>query len=113
NEVRAKVEGLSDVGEVTLASAQGGFGSSTININISATTEDELYEAADKIEAAMAGLDEVAQATSNLSAEQPFIEIAVDRDAAAELGLSEIAVGGIVTATMNPSAVGSVVIDEK
>ena len=32
---------------------------------------------------------------------------------AAKAGLSEIAVGGIVTAAMNPSASGSVVIDEK
>lgn len=112
-EVRAAVEKLDGVGDVTLAAAQGGFASSTININITATTESELREAADQIQSAMTDLDVVAQATSNLSAEQPFIEIAVDRDKAAELGLSEIAVGGIVTAAMNPSAVGSVVIDEK
>jgi len=33
----------------------------------------------------------------------------VNRAKAAEVGLSEIAVGGIVTQAMNPSSVGSVV----
>jgi HAE1 family hydrophobic/amphiphilic exporter-1 len=112
-DVRDAMAEIEDAGEITLAAASGGFASSTININITATSEDELREAADQIQSAMEDLDVVAQATSNLSAEQPFIQIAVDRDKAAEVGLSELAVGGIVTATMNPSAVGSVVIDEK
>jgi HAE1 family hydrophobic/amphiphilic exporter-1 len=112
-DIRDRMSELSDVGDVTLAAAQGGFASSTININITATTEAELTETADTIQAAMQKLDVVAQATSNLSAEQPFIEVSVDRSKAAEYGLSEIAVGGIITAAMNPSASGSVVIDEK
>ena len=58
--------------------------------------------------AAVKDLSVTAEATSNLSAEQPFIGITVDRTKAAEHGLSEIQVGGIVTAAMNPSAVGSV-----
>lgn len=37
----------------------------------------------------------------------------VDRDRAAELGLSEIAVGGIVSEAMFPASVGEVVIDER
>ncbi|MGX5681544.1 efflux RND transporter permease subunit [Schumannella luteola] len=111
-DIRDRLDKLDDVGEVSLSAAQGGFASSTININITATTEAELQDAADQIQKAMQKLDVVAQATSNLSAEQPFIEVAVDRDTAAQYGLTEIAVGGIVTAAMNPSAVGSVVIDE-
>ncbi|MDO7882968.1 efflux RND transporter permease subunit [Salinibacterium soli] len=111
-DIRDRLEKLDDVGEVSLSAAQGGFGSSTINITVTATTEAELTQAADDIQQAMQKLDVVAQATSNLSAEQPFIEVAVDRDTAAQYGLTEIAVGGIVTAAMNPSAVGSVVIDE-
>ena len=112
-DVRAAVADIDGAGEITVGAAQGGFGSSVININITATSEKELRDASDEVLAAMTDLAVVAEATSNLSAEQPFIEIAVDREAAAEAGLSEIAVGGIVTATMNPSATGSVVIDEK
>ncbi|MCW2601774.1 MAG: hydrogenase expression protein, partial [Frankiales bacterium] len=59
------------------------------------------------------GLKVIAQATSNLSNSQPYIQIVVDRAAAAKKGLSEMQVGGIITEAMNPSSVGSVVIDEK
>lgn len=112
-EVRKAVEKIDGAGEVTLQAAGGGFASSSIAVNITATSEKELRDASDAVLDAVKGLDVVAEATSNLAADQPFIAITVDRDKAAEAGLSEIAVGGIVTAAMNPSAVGSVVIDEK
>ena len=111
--VRKAVENIDDAGEVTLRAAGGGFASSNIAINITATSEKELQDASDKVLAAVKDLDVVAEATSNLASDLPFIAINVDRDKAAQAGLSEIAVGGIVTAAMNPSAVGSVVIDEK
>ena len=112
-DVRDTVAGLDDVGEVTLAAAGSGFASSDIAINITATGEQELRDAADAVLEAVGDLDVTAEATSNLADDQPYIAVQVNRDAAAERGLSEIAVGGIVTAAMNPSAVGSVVIDEK
>jgi HAE1 family hydrophobic/amphiphilic exporter-1 len=111
--VRDAVADVEDAGDVTLAGASSGFASSSINVNITATSESELREATDAVLDKVRDLDVVAQATSNLSNEQPFIGITVDRAKAAEAGLTEIAVGGIVTAAMNPSAVGSVVIDEK
>jgi hydrophobic/amphiphilic exporter-1 (mainly G- bacteria), HAE1 family len=112
-DVRAAVADITDGGEVSLAAAGSGFASSDIEVNITATSEQELRDAADAVLAAVQDLDVVAEASSNLSNDQPFIAITVDRARAAEAGLSEIQVGGIVTAAMNPSAVGSVVIDEK
>ncbi|MDF1477552.1 efflux RND transporter permease subunit [Leifsonia sp. H3M29-4] len=112
-QVRDAVEGLSDAGEITLAAAGSGFASSNIEVNITATSASELRDAADKVVEVMRDLDVVAEATSNLADDQPYIAVQVDRAAAAERGLSELAVGGIVTAAMNPSAVGEVVIDEK
>lgn len=112
-DVRDAVAGLDDAGEVTVAASGGGFASSDIAINITATSEQELRDSADAVVAAVRDLDVVAEASSNLSEDQPYIAIQVDRAAAAERGLSEIAVGGIVTAAMNPTASGSVIIDEK
>ncbi len=112
-DVRAAVAKITDSGEITLQAAGGGFSSSSIDVNITATSDAELRDAADAVLAKVRDLDVVAQASSNLSDDQPFISIAVDRDKAAQAGLSEIAVGGIVTAAMNPSSVGSVVIDDK
>jgi len=111
--VRKAVGAIDDAGEITLAAAASGFASSDIAVNITANNSADLTEAADSVLAAVEDLDVVAEATSNLSESQPFISITVDRDKAAAAGLSEIAVGGIVTAAMNPSATGSVVIDEK
>ena len=111
--VRKAVGEIDDAGEITLAAAASGFASSDIAVNITANNSADLTEAADSVLAAVEDLDVVAEASSNLSESQPFISITVDRDKAAAAGLSEIAVGGIVTAAMNPSATGSVVIDEK
>ncbi|MBG6054980.1 HAE1 family hydrophobic/amphiphilic exporter-1 [Salinibacterium sp. CAN_S4] len=111
-DVRAAVADITDSGDISLAAAGSGFASSDIEVNITATSEQELRDAADSVLAAVQDLDVVAEATSNLSNNQPFIAISVDRARAAAAGLSEIQVGGIITAAMNPSAVGSVVIDE-
>jgi len=112
-DVREAVAGIDDAGEISLAAAGSGFASSDIEINITANNSEDLTAASEEILAAVEDLDVVAEASSNLSVTQPYIAITVDREKAARAGLSEIAVGGIVTAAMNPSASGSVVIDEK
>ena len=112
-EVRDAVTELDDAGEITLSAAGSGFASSNIAINITANSDADLRTASAAILAEVRDLDVVAEATSNLSVVQPYLAVTVDREAAAKAGLSEIAVGGIVTAAMNPSSVGSVVIDEK
>ncbi|MEO7122205.1 MAG: efflux RND transporter permease subunit [Lacisediminihabitans sp.] len=111
--VRKKVDAIKDAGEVSLAAASAGFASSDIAITIKANNQADLTKAADAVNTAVSKLKVVGQSTSNLSASLPYIAVVVDRQKAAEAGLSEIAVGGLVTAAMNPSATGSVVIDEK
>jgi HAE1 family hydrophobic/amphiphilic exporter-1 len=114
-DVRAALGELEDVGDVSVAASagRGGFGSSTIEVNIKAPSDSVLREAADGVLAATENLDVTAEATSNLSVTQPYIAINVNRGAAAEYGLSELAVGRQITEAMNPTATGSVVIDEK
>ena len=111
--VRDAVADLDDAGEITLAASGSGFASSAIAINITANSDPDLRAASDAILDEVKDLDVVAEATSNLSVSQPYLAVEVDREKAAKAGLSEIAVGGIITAAMNPSTVGSVVIDEK
>ncbi|MDA3804035.1 efflux RND transporter permease subunit [Clavibacter sp. Sh2036] len=111
--VRSAVDGLTDVGDVSLAAASGGFSSSDIAVQITANDADDLKASADAILAAVKDLPSIEQATSNLSETQPFIAVNVDRAKAAAAGLSEQAVGGIVTASRLPASVGQVVIDEK
>lgn len=111
--VRTAVDGLTDVGDVSLAAASGGFSSSDITVEITANDSDDLKTSADAVLAAVKDIPSIEQATSNLSETQPYIAVTVDRAKAAAAGLSEQAVGGIVTASRLPAAVGQVVIDEK
>ena len=113
--VRDALAEIDNAGEVSLQAAggAGGFGASGIEINITAANSADLNGAAQDVLDAVRELDVTAEASSNLSETQPYLAIQVDRERAAELGLSEVAVGGIVTAAMFPASVGSVVLDEK
>ena len=111
--VRDELKKLSGVGEVSLASEGSAFASSDIAVNITANTQAELRDAAGAVLAAVKDLPVTAEATSNLAETQPYIAVVVDRDKAAAAGLSELAVGGMVSQAMQPSPVGSAVIDEK
>ncbi|MFD1492093.1 MULTISPECIES: efflux RND transporter permease subunit [Microbacterium] len=109
--VQAAVADLEDVGTVTVAAAGGGFGSTDIAIDVSAPDGEALQQAADAVVAELDGRAGVGQVSSNLAASLPYISVAVDRDAAAERGLSEVAVGGLVSAAGQPRQVGTVEID--
>lgn len=109
--VQEAVADLDDVGTVTIAAAGGGFGSSDIEIDITAPDADALQQATDEVVAALDGKDGFDQVTSNLAASLPYVAVTVDRDTAAGLGLSEVSVGALVAGTMQPRSIGTVEID--
>jgi HAE1 family hydrophobic/amphiphilic exporter-1 len=109
--VQQAVADLDDAGTITVASSGGGFGSSDIDVDITAPDGQSLQTATDAVVASLQDRAGLAQVTSNLSASLPYIAVRVDREAAARLGLSEVAVGGIVSNTMQPRQAGSVEID--
>jgi HAE1 family hydrophobic/amphiphilic exporter-1 len=111
--VRSAIKKLSGVGEVDLASSSGGVGGSDIDIDIKSSSASDLQKATDGILAKVRDLAPVAQATSDLAANQPYLAVRVDRAKAAEHGLSEVAVGRIVSQAMLPSSVGSVELDDR
>jgi HAE1 family hydrophobic/amphiphilic exporter-1 len=111
--VTAQLKKITGQGELAVATAQGGFGSSDIQVNVTAGSDADLRMASDAILAKVKDLSIVARASSNLSASLPYIAVQIDRAKAAADGLSELQVGGIVTQAMNPSATGNVVIDGK
>ncbi|MCE4027486.1 efflux RND transporter permease subunit [Microbacterium sp. Au-Mic1] len=109
-DVRAAVKKLDGVGDITIAASEG-FGSSDIQVKITAPDEKTLTTATDALVTELKGSAGVNQVTSNLSASLPYISVQVDRAAAAKAGLSEVAVGGIVSQAMRPQQIGSVEID--
>src|SRR5699024_10807382 len=76
-------------------------------------TEDARQQANDAI---LAELDPVpdgaTEVTSDLQAEEPTAVVTVDREAAAELGLTEESVIGMVAGQMYPGAIGSVTLED-
>lgn len=114
SDVQKVIDGLDAdaVGEVSVSSGTGGGGfSNDIAIEVTAPDAETLQTANDEIVAAMTKLDVSQQVQSNLSETQPYIAIQVDREKAAAVGLSEIAVGGIIADAMLPAPVGSVEIE--
>ncbi|MCS5723310.1 efflux RND transporter permease subunit [Herbiconiux sp. CPCC 203407] len=110
--VRSDLEAIPDVGDIQVSSSAGFGGSSDIAVDVSAANQADLATAASAVLDSMQGLDAVAQATSSLTESRPYVQVAVDRAAAAAAGLSEVAVGGLVSQAMQPTTVGSIVIDD-
>ncbi len=110
-EVQDAIDGLDDVGEVSVA-ASAGLGSSDIEITVSASNADDLDTATAALVDELADRDGIGQVTDNLAAALPYLAVVVDRAAASERGLSEVAVGGIVSNTMRPQQLGTVEIDD-
>jgi multidrug efflux pump subunit AcrB len=111
-EVTDAIADLEDVGTVSVGAAQGGFGGTDISIDVTAPDSTTLQEATDAVVAAVEGQPGIGQVTSNLSASLPYIAVEVDRDAAAAVGLSEVAVGAIVSNTMQAQSIGTVEVDD-
>ncbi|MFD6179500.1 MULTISPECIES: efflux RND transporter permease subunit [unclassified Isoptericola] len=105
DEIRDAVEPLADEGVTTGVSVSGGdsgFGSSTVDLVVRSHDEDGLATAAQQVTDAVSGLDGVAEVSNNLSAAQQVVQVDVDRDEAAALGLTETQVSGIVAGAMDP-----------
>ncbi|SDR92754.1 efflux RND transporter permease subunit [Agrococcus carbonis] len=110
--LREAIRDLADdqPGEVTVGES-GGFGGSDIEVEVQAPTPDALEAATASVTDAVAGLDGVAQVTDSLEGAQPLVQVAVDRELAASLGLSEAAVSGLVAQAMQPTPIGDIQLD--
>ncbi|MGB4777579.1 efflux RND transporter permease subunit, partial [Microbacterium sp.] len=111
-DIQTALADLDDVGTVTVSSSGGGFGSSDIEVDVTAPAADTLQQATDAVVTALDDKEGIGQVTSNLSASLPYVAVSVDRDQAAALGLSEVAVGALVSNTMQPRRAGTVEIDD-
>ncbi|MBO9577691.1 MAG: efflux RND transporter permease subunit, partial [Microbacteriaceae bacterium] len=110
--VERAIAGIRDAGTIAV-SAQQGFGGSTIDVTVHAATQQDLEEGVRLVTEQVQDLDSVGKVTDNVSASTPYIAIVVDRQAAADHGLNEVQVGGLVMAAMNPSSIGSVSVEDR
>jgi hydrophobic/amphiphilic exporter-1 (mainly G- bacteria), HAE1 family len=109
------IDSRSDIGETSI-SAGGGpgvGGSGTIDIKISGTSDEALFAAVEKVRNGMLGVENLSEITSSLSEQQRTLKITVNRVKAAEYGLTEIQVSGLVSSTLRPSSIGDVNIENE
>ncbi|MGC5628827.1 efflux RND transporter permease subunit [Georgenia sp. Z1344] len=109
DDVRERLEALGeDAGTITVAPGSAGGFSSGVEVIVSGADGEDVAATAEEVEAAIAGIDGLRDVESSLASDLPFIQVAVDRPAAASLGLTESAVGGIAYAAINGLPAGDV-----
>ncbi|MTG90312.1 MMPL family transporter [Cellulosimicrobium sp. BIT-GX5] len=109
-DVRDAVSGLAGESSegIEVAGADAAFGSSTVDLVVRAPDTDTLAVAAAEVQELAEGADGAAQVTNNLAAAQSTVQVTVDREAAAAVGLTETQVAGTVSGIMSPAPVGTV-----
>ena len=113
--VQKGIDSRSDIGEtsITAGGGPGVGGSGTIDIKISGTSDQALFEAVDRVRSGMTSVPNISEISSSLSEQQRTLKITVDRVKAAEFGLTEIQVSGLVSSTLRPSSIGDVNIENE
>lgn len=112
DEIRKAVDALPDAGEFSIAAGQGGFGNTSgIEVDITAVSQEDLQDASDTLVAEFKKLDSITQVESNLGSSRPYVEVKIDRQAAANNGYSEVALAGLISQKMQPDQIGKVVLD--
>ncbi|HEV7726008.1 MAG TPA: efflux RND transporter permease subunit [Modestobacter sp.] len=110
--IHAVADGREDVGEVTVAAAGSGFGSSTVDVLVQADDPDALSAAADQVQQAMSDVPGATDVTNGLAAALPVVRVVVDPAAAAAAGLTEAQVTRILAGLTTAAPIGSIDVDE-
>jgi HAE1 family hydrophobic/amphiphilic exporter-1 len=116
---QAKMQKLFDadksLGKVSFESGQSFGSSGTIDVTVTAKTDEQLRAGIKKVQDALEGkIDNVSpDVVTTLSEKQRTLKVTVDRLAASRVGLSEIAVATLVSNAMSPQSVGTINIDNK
>ena len=112
NAVTKASAGKDELGTLKFGTGGGGFsGSSTIDIKLTAKDDKALEVGIAEIEKSMKGIAGVSEITNSLASKERTLKVKVDRMAAARLGLTEVAVGGLVSSQMRPSSIGNLNVD--
>ena len=110
--VQNQLKNLDVPGDLKVSASAGFGGSSNLEVDISASNQNDLRTATDSVVSQLDKLSSVNQVTSNLASTLPYIAVTVNRTTAAAYGLSEVAVGTQVSQAMQPTQAGTVSIDD-
>jgi hydrophobic/amphiphilic exporter-1 (mainly G- bacteria), HAE1 family len=112
NTLRDKLDALSDAGKITVGTGGGGdFGGSGLSVVVQASDDTVLHTASDAVQKTMSSISGVVDVTSDLVNSAPEIQVSVDRQAAARLGLSDSMVGQAVQAQLAGSQIAQLTLN--
>ena len=113
DEIREAVTGLEDAGEFALGQSAGGMSmTSSIQVNVTAPDQNTLAAASEEMVQQLSKQPGLEQIESDLGTSRPYLSVNVDRLKAADAGLSEVAVAGMVSQSMQPRRVGNITIED-
>ncbi|GAA2092413.1 efflux RND transporter permease subunit [Microlunatus panaciterrae] len=107
-DVRASLDRLPNGDALTVSASDSGFGSNAVEVVINAPDSGRLSDAATAVLTEMKKVPGVAEVSSSLSADQPMIQVSVDRAKAAKAGVSDRAVAQTLKGVLAPATVGSI-----
>jgi HAE1 family hydrophobic/amphiphilic exporter-1 len=113
DQLRGEIAAAGDVGTVKVSAGGGGGGgdSDQLEVIVKANNAADLAKAADQVVAAMKGTGGIGDVQSNLAASAPRIDVKVKHDVAARYGLSDAAIGGIVSTAYRGQTLTQMTID--
>ncbi|MFF2273763.1 efflux RND transporter permease subunit [Agromyces sp. NPDC058136] len=109
--IMKEVDGLSDVGTVSLGASDAGFSAGGVQVALRGEDATEIAAGAAAVQKMLAevpGLDEV---TSDLADEQSILKVDVDRAAAARYGFTQAQVGSAISDAVRGASLGSIVLE--
>ncbi|MGO1655680.1 MAG: efflux RND transporter permease subunit [Brevibacterium yomogidense] len=112
SDLQSQIEELEGVGTIEVLSAASMGGSSTIDVRLTGNDTGQLEDAASELSDELADVDGIQSTTDDTVAVQPVVEVAIDREEAAEYGLTEQSIGQIVSRAMGGQQLGQLVIDD-
>ncbi|MEV6928023.1 efflux RND transporter permease subunit [Dactylosporangium sp. NPDC051485] len=113
DDLRTQIAAAGDsVGKVKVTAGGGGGGAADqLQVIVKAPNPGDLAKASGQVEEAMKGLSGIADVESNLASSNPRVDVHVKRDVAAKYGLSDAAIGGIVSAAYRGQTLTQLTVD--
>ncbi len=109
--LQQRLNSLADAGTLTLSTAGSGFNSSSIDINVQASDEATLQQAAQQVLTATQQVPNTANASSNLTNAAPLINVSVNSQNAAAHGLTASQVGQLVREIYSGTTVTTITLN--
>lgn len=107
SELRDNLASRPELGQFTVGAGEGSS-SSAVEVQITGSDPEKLRLAADRVFAQVQALDGATEVTNNVAEAVPSLRVTVNRQAAADNGLSEAAIGKIVASALHGAPVGQV-----